>query len=252
MSHRSLALFASLLLVSACVTSRQHDVTGTGDDRLDESSTEAAPQKKAAADETCGAEGKGNVVLYDARTAEVVSCALVSINRENAECVQRCRMLAGEEAQATTTGGTQCPDGTTCPSERVFNGRSNKGGMLNVPNLGSTLLTAVAEGYAVTQFEPKASRASGPVEVELLPAKGFIVKLLDQDGNYLNGVSATFKQGQDVLAQLRSNELANVYLQPNPFGSEPVTVEVEGFAPAEVKTVADLGADGHTLTLSKR
>ncbi|MFL5319815.1 MAG: hypothetical protein ACJ790_09170 [Myxococcaceae bacterium] len=246
-------LVALLLLCGACVTTRQKDASGSGDERLDEgtSGDVAKKQDTATAEDRCGPDGKGNVVLYDARTAEVVPCALVLISRENAECVQRCRMLAGDSASASSSGGTQCPDGTTCSSERVFNGRSNKSGQLTAPSLGSSKLTAVVEGYALTQVDPSTDPKT-PTEVELLPTTGFILKLIDQDGNYLNGVSATFAQGVDVIAQLRSNELANVYLQPSPFGNDPVTVTVDGFQPAEVKAVTDLGDDGHTLTLNKK
>lgn len=250
----SVVSLAVAVALGGCMTTRQRDVTGSGDDRLDDTGGSEPVAKKAASktDDRCGADGKGNVVLYDARTAEVVPCVLVTLSRENAECVQRCRMLQGDSAATQSTGGTECPDGTTCPSERVFNGRSNGSGQVMAPTLGSTRLTALAEGYALTQFDPTPGRANGPVEVELLPTTGFIVKLLDQDGNYLSGVSASFKQGEEVLAQLRSNELANVYLQSSPFGSDPVQVDVDGFQPLDVSGPEQLGSDGHTLTLHKK
>jgi hypothetical protein len=36
------------------------------------------------------------------------------------------------------------------------------------------------------------------LEVELMPADGYWLKVLDADGNYLSDVSLTFKQGDAV------------------------------------------------------
>lgn len=241
-----------LALCCACSTTRQ-GVSGSGDDRLDEGQAAADAQPAAAQDTSgCGPEGVGNVVLLDAKTASPVSCVLVTLTRENAQCVERCKLLAGETAPSVGASGTQCPDGSECPADRIFNGRSNKVGQVNVGKLGEGPLTAVAEGYVATAFDPVPPKADALIEVELMPATGFLLKLVDEAGNYLPDVSATFKTGDDVLAQLRSNELANVFFpQRTPFSGEAVTVIVDGYQPAQIKGQTDLGADGHTLVLKK-
>lgn len=244
-------LFAALFL--SCVTGRK-DASGSGDERLEENTIDAQANATATAapDSSCGPEGKGNVVLLDARTASPVSCVLVTIARENAECVARCKLLAGESAPAVGASGTQCPDGSSCPSDRIFNGRSNKVGQVNVENLGTGSATAVAEGFAPTLFDPVPPKPNALIEIELMPETGFLLKLVDDAGNYLPDVSATFKQGDNVLAQLRSNDLANVYFpQRTPFAGEPVTVTVDGYQPAQITGHQDLGSDGHTLVLKK-
>lgn len=252
MAIRTFAFVALAALFVSCVTNRK-DVTGTGDDRLDENEIKAdATAKERAPESACGPDGKGNVVLLDAKTASPVSCVLVTITRENAECVARCKMLAGDSAPSVGASGTQCPDGSSCPSDRVFNGRSNKVGQVNADNLGTGQLTAVAEGFAPTLFDPVPPKPNALIEIELMPETGFLLKLVDDAGNYLPDLSATFKQGDNVIAQLRSNELANVFFpQRTPFSGETVTVVVEGYQPAQINSAADLGSDGHTLVLKK-
>ena len=84
-----------------------------------------------------------------------------------------------------------------------------------------------------------------------MPAEGFWLKVLDGDGNYLADTTVTFKQGEDVIAQLRANTLANVFFtQRQPFAGQPVTVEASGYK-SQTITASDLGDDGHTLTLTK-
>jgi hypothetical protein len=62
----------------------------------------------------------------------------------------------------------------------------------------------------------------------------------------------TFRSGEEVIAQLRSNVLANVFFaQRNPFSGQEVVVEAEGFSKGKIKGPEDLGDDGHTLTLKK-
>lgn len=253
MALRILVTVVLVAVSSSCVTHRK-DATGTGDERLNENAISSADaQPKATTDASgCGPEGKGNVVLLDARTASPVSCVLVTIARENPECVARCKMLAGESAPSVGASGTQCPDGTVCTSERIFNGRSNKVGQVNVESPGTGSLTAVAEGYAPTAFDPVPPKPNALIEIELVPDTGFLLKLVDDAGNYLPDLSATFKKGDEVLAQLRSNELANVYFpQRTPFSGETVTVVVDGYQPVQISSHADLGSDGHTLVLKK-
>jgi hypothetical protein len=127
-----------------------------------------------------------------------------------------------------------------------------QGGAVNVATLGTARLTAVAEGFAPTLFDPVPPKPNALVEVELMPDTGFLLKLVDESGNYLPDVSATFRQGENVVAQLRSNELANVFFpQRTPFSGEPVRVEVEGYQATTINGAQDLGTDGHTLTLKK-
>ena len=55
-----------------------------------------------------------------------------------------------------------------------------------------------------------------------------------------------------MIAQLRTNTLANLFFtQRQPFEGQPVTVEAPGYAPLTITSVAELGDDGHTLTLQK-
>ena len=65
-------------------------------------------------------------------------------------------------------------------------------------------------------------------------------------------VSLTFKQGEVVVAQLRTNVLANVFFaQRQPFSGQPVSVEAQGYQSLVVNDVSELGEDGHTLVLRR-
>ena len=74
-------------VAGGCATTKQ-DVSGTGDERIDESN---APEKAGGKDAgstsvTCGPPGKGDLVLLDAREATPVSCALVTISKQPLDC----------------------------------------------------------------------------------------------------------------------------------------------------------------------
>ncbi len=113
-------------------------------------------------------------------------------------------------------------------------------------------LVAAVDGYATSYLQPATVPASKIVELEMAPEEGFWLKVLDADGNYLQDVQVSFKQGDDVVASLRTNDLANVFFtQRNPFGGDPVVAEAQGYKSVTINSVTDLGDDGHTLTLSK-
>jgi hypothetical protein len=227
---------ATLILsmgVSGCaawdrVTGKQPDTAGNGDERYDETSSPEKPRPVIKDPSQCGAEGKGDVVLLDARTSLPVSCVLVTLFREPTNC--------GE---------------SECPAESIFQGHSNGQGLILVgqPISGSRVY-AVAEGYAQSYRQPGAVAASRVAEIEMIPDDGFLLKVLDNEGNYLPGVEVTFKQGEEVLAQMRTNDLANVYFASRtPFSGESVTIQAEGYAPVTVAGPTELGTDGHTLTV---
>src|SRR5690242_19740181 len=61
-----------------------------------------------------------------------------------------------------------------------------------------------------------------------------------------------FKQRGEAIAQMNTNELANVHFPyRSPFAGEPVIVEAPGYAPLTVNGPQDLGSDGRTVTLHK-
>lgn len=230
MSHpgRGAAL-ALLALASACVTTK--DAVGGGDSRIDEAATKESVAR-AATGRACGPETPGDLVLLDARTAGPVTCLPVTVTRE----------------------AMSCPAGTECPSEVLFKGLTNAKGQLQLlAPVEKARLVAVAEGFAPSTLAGAASVAGRVLELELAPAEGFWLKALDAEGNYLVDVVLTFKQGDDTIAQLRTNPLANVFFtQRQPFAGQPVTVEADGFQPLTVADAAGLGDDGHTLTLQRR
>jgi hypothetical protein len=215
-------------LAAGCVTVK--DSVGGGDSRLDEASRPDAPElaKKGAA---CGPDGKGDLVLLDGRTGGPLTCLDVTITAEP----------------------TSCAASTECPSSVVFRGLTNRlGQALATSTFSAARLIAVADGFAPSVVNGVTSKPSALVELELMPADGYWLKVLDADGNYLPDVSLTFKQGEDVIAQLRSNVLANVlFSQRQPFSGQPVTVTAEGFQSLVVNGVGELGDDGHTLVLRK-
>jgi hypothetical protein len=223
-------MFFSALLLGACATTKV-DSVGGGDARIDDTTRPdkaAAPGSKNA---KCGAEGKGDVVLLDARTAGPLTCTMVTVTKEP----------------------SNCPRGESCLNEAVFHGHTNSRGQIAVPEpFANVRLVAVADGYSPSYLE-NASIAGGKIlELEMAPSTGFWLKALDHDGNYLQDVLLSFKQGEEVVANLRTNDLANVFFtQRNPFSGQPVTIEAPGYKPATVVNITELGADGHTLTLQK-
>jgi hypothetical protein len=97
--------FAPLVLAFAlagCIHQRP-DVAGSGDERYDETSRPEKARVEVKDTSQCGAEGKGDVVLLDARTALPVACALVTIFREPTDCKE-----------------------SECQTESIFQGHSNQ------------------------------------------------------------------------------------------------------------------------------
>lgn len=218
------------LAVLTCVSCTSVGVAVSDDARLDES---PEPQTQAAGKRarSCGPDGPGDVVLLDARTASPVTCQSVTLTREP----------------------MRCNEGEECASDVVFQGLSGPTGLVKLtgPVQGARLVAA-ADGYGPSSL-PNATLTAGQVlELELTPDTGFWLKLLDADGTYLPDVDVTFSAGGETLAQLHSNALANVFFsQRQPFSGLVVTVTAKGFQPATVQGAADLGDDGHTLTLRR-
>ncbi|MBS1148591.1 MAG: hypothetical protein H6Q89_289 [Myxococcaceae bacterium] len=221
-------MIAAALLLGACATPKP----SVGEDHLFDSARSEqpgapSPDKKSA----CGPEGKGDVVLLDARTAGPLTCTMVTVTKEPASC----------------------PRGESCLSEAVFKGHTNARGQIAVAEPFSNVrLVAVADGYSPSYLEDATLTGSKILELEMAPSTGFWLKALDPEGNYLQDLLLSFKQGEEVVANLRTNDLANVFFtQRNPFSGEPVTIEAPGYKPATVANITELGADGHTLTLQK-
>lgn len=219
---------ALALAMGACVTTK--DAVGGGDARLDEAGRPDAPEARRAG-ASCGADGKGDLVLLDGRTGGPLTCLEVTITSEPRACAP----------------------GAECPSSLVFRGLTNKLGQAPVASpLDGVRLIAVADGFAPATHTNASTAPGTLVELELMPADGYWLKVLDAEGNYLPDLSLSFKQGGAVIAQLRSNVLANVlFTQRQPFSGEPVTVEAEGFRAVVVNDASELGADGHTLVLRR-
>lgn len=221
------ALAVCALGLSACATTK--DSVGGGDSRLDEDKAKEDAVKVEG--RQCGPETPGDVVLLDARTGGPVTCLAVTVSRE----------------------AMTCPVGTECNGEVLFKGfTSSKGQLKLIAPVEKARLVAVADGFSPSMLSNATSVKDRVLELELMPAEGFWLKLLDAEGNYLSDTTVTFKQGEDVIAQLRSNTLANVFFtQRQPFAGQPVNVEAQGYKPQTISSVADLGEDGHTLTLTK-
>jgi hypothetical protein len=217
----------SMLVLTACVTTR--DSVGGGDSRLDEDKAKEDAVKVAG--RACGADAPGDLVLLDARTGGPVTCLSVTVSREPMSCAL----------------------GSDCPSEVLFKGlTSSKGQLKLIAPVEKARLTAVADGFAPSTLSNATSVKDRLLELELAPDEGFWLKVLDGDGNYLQDLSVTFKQGDEVIAQLRTNTLANVFFtQRQPFAGDPVAVTAQGYQPLTVNSATDLGEDGHTLTLTK-
>lgn len=222
------AALAALTFAAGCVTTK--DAVGGGDSRIDEAASQETV--RSATGRACGPDAPGDLVLLDARTAGPVTCLPVTVTRE----------------------AMSCPAGTECPSEVLFKGLTSPKGQLKLlAPVEKARLVAVADGFAPSTLSAATSAAGRVLELELAPAEGFWLKALDADGNYLVDVVLTFKQGEEALAQLRTNPLANVFFtQRQPFAGQPITVEAEGFLPLTVADGAGLGDDGHTLTLQRR
>lgn len=221
-------MIALLVLSAGCATTS----SSSGDARLDEATrpdTNGVPKDDKGGQ--CGPEGKGDVVLLDARTAGPLTCTMVTVNREPGSC----------------------PRGEACLSEAVFRGRTNSRGQIAVAQpFSNSRLVAVADGYSPSYLEDASIGGKKILELEMAPSDGFWLKALDHEGNYLQDVLLSFKQGEEVVANLRTNDLANVFFsQRNPFSGQPVTVEAPGYKPVTVANITELGADGHTLTLQK-
>ena len=218
-----------LLTVSLCACVTTKDAVGGGDSRLDEDKAKEDAVKVAG--RSCGPNGPGDVVLLDARTGGPVTCLEVTVTREPMSCAV----------------------GTECPSEVLFKGfTSAKGQLKLIAAVQKSRLIAVADGFSPSMLSNATSVRDRVLELELMPDEGFWLKVLDGDGNYLADASVTFKQGNDVIAQLRANTLANVFFtQRQPFAGQPVTVESSGYKTVTISSAADLGEDGHTLTLQK-
>ncbi len=216
----------SALLCAACATTNNKADDARVDDttRPEKAGNEKDPSK-------CGPEGKGDLVLLDARTAGPLTCTMVTVNKEPGNC----------------------PRGESCLSEVVFHGYTNSRGQLAVTDVFTNVrIVGVADGYSPSYLEDASITKGRILELEMAPSSGFWLKALDHEGNYLQDVVLSFKQGEEVVASLRTNDLANVFFtQRNPFSGQPVTIEAPGYKPAIVANVAELGADGHTLTLHK-
>ncbi|MHB8873689.1 MAG: hypothetical protein ACYC8T_08385 [Myxococcaceae bacterium] len=233
MVFRTLVALGAALALGGCVTTKK-DVSGSGDERFDDTFSPDKGPARGDADKAapgCGPEGKGDVVLIDARSATPVACALVTLTRVPPDC----------------------QPGAECPNDVVFQGRANKAGQVLLRDpVGLGRLTAVVEGFAPSHRAAGAATPGKLVEIELVPDEGFWLKVLDAEGNYLQGELVTFKQGEEVLAQLRTNDLANVFFASRtPFAGDPVTVEATGYKQSVISGPADLGDDGHTVTLLK-
>ncbi len=221
-------VLAAALCLFACATTK--DSVGGGDSRLDDSTQ---PEKPVAGGGgkvvECGPDGKGDVVLLDARTAGPLTCTAVTVTAEPMNCE------------------------TNCSSDKVFEGRTNKRGQIATTGAFSNArLVAVADGYSPSYLRGATLSGGKILELEMAPTEGFWLKVLDADGNYLQDLPVTFKQGSEVIASLRTNELANVFFsQRNPFSGDPVSVEATGFQNHTIAGLAELGDDGHTLVLKK-
>lgn len=218
------AVTCAALVSVSCATTRAQSDEARLDDAAEQKDAPARPQGTQ-----CGADATGDVIVLDARTGAAMPCLPVTISARAANCV------ANE-----------------CDGESVFVGRTGPQGHVRFQKaLSQSKLVAVAEGYSPSS--PVSAGAPGKtVELELVPQNVFWLKLLDAEGNYLPDVQLTFKQGDEVLAKVASNGLANViFPQRQPFAGQVVTVEAPGFAPATINGTEDLGKDGHTLVLRR-
>jgi len=224
-------VFAALLLSGATCQQAEKDGLGTGDERIDEPTTADRSSPDAGSPTACTASPPGNLILLDARTAAPLNCELVTVSREP----------------------QGCGEGQQCDPLVLVRGRTNSLGQVSIQLDPATVrLSAVAEGYSVSYREPAPVAAGQKAEIELQPSDGYLLKILDSEGNYLSRVQVTFRQGEEAIASMRTNDLANVFFGTRaPFAGQPVTIEVEGFAPVTVSGPGDLGPDRHTVTVRK-
>ena len=217
-------------LCVGCVTTRPDSVPG-GDSRLDDSTKGDAEVAKAEKEGKCGPDAKGDVILLDGRTGGPLTCALVTVSMMQ----------------------DSCPSAAECPSEVLFQGRTNRRGQFAVPRpFARVRLEAVSEGFGTGSLGGASLLSGKMLEVEMPPDEGYWLKVVDQDGNYVQDVLVTFRAGDEVIAQLRSNVLANVFFaQRNPFSGQEIAVDAEGYQRGRIKGPEDLGDDGHTLTVKK-
>ncbi|PZR13992.1 MAG: hypothetical protein DI536_11775 [Archangium gephyra] len=208
-------LGALVVLLSSCATAGAI----SDDARLDDSARETAAKKSGR---ECGPDAPGDLVLLDATTGGSVPCLPVTV--------------------------------TVGDSDVYFRGLSGPRGQVKLlAPVQRARLVAVADGFAPSELSNATTAKDRVLELELAPAEGFWLKVLDGEGNYLQDVQLTFKQGADVIAQLRSNTLANVFFAGRqPFSGQPVVIEAVGFQPVTVSSVSELGEDGHSLTLTRQ
>jgi hypothetical protein len=226
MMRRGLLTIA--LLCGACVTTK--DSVGGGDSRLDDTGKREDVAAGGSRRE-CGPDAKGDVVLLDARTGGPLTCLAVSVSVEP----------------------MSCPVGGDCTSDLIFKGLTNARGQVAVKSAFSQArLVAVADGFDPSYLSNASLSKDKVLELELVPADGFWLKVLDAEGNYLQDVAISFKQGDAVIAHLRTNSLANVFFsQRQPFSGEPVVAMAEGYQSVTIDGTGALGDDGHTLVLKK-
>ncbi len=222
------------LLACGCssgIFDRRPDSLEQSDTKLDEAGKPDTPDKAAGGKANCGSDAKGDLVLLDARTSGPLTCTRVTLSYEPMSC------KLGDE----------------CPSTPLLEGVTNSRGQLAInTKISGVRLVAVVDGYSASYLQPATLPGAKIVELEMAPEEGFWLKVLDPDGNYLQDVQVSFKQGEDVVASLRTNDLANVFFaQRNPFGGQPVVAEAQGYKAVTINSLEDLGDDGHTLVLSK-
>ena len=225
-----LACAWALALSTGCV--KRLDVSGTGDDRLDDPARGDAAPAGQTPEEACG-PGGGALLLLDAVTAAPLSCTLVTVSQDPADCR---------------------PEEGACTGRELFRGRTSANGRVAVGSVAweAARLSVVAAGYRPSYRDPSPLQGEAVPEIEMLPAEGFTLKLVDPEGNYLPRLQVSFKQRGEAIAEMTTNELANVHFQRrSPFSGEPVIVEAAGFAPLTVNGPQDLGGDGHTITLKR-
>jgi hypothetical protein len=225
----ALRVLVACALCASCAATK--DSIGGGESRLDDSPRPEAV-RAVRGGQACGREGAGDLVLLDARTGGPLTCLPVTVLAEP----------------------MSCPLEADCQADEIFKGVTNPQGQapLSIRALEKVRLVAIADGYGPSVLSNASSKAGQLLELELAPEDGFWLKVLDAEGNYLQDLSLTFKQGTEIVAQLRSNTLANVFFaQRQPFSGQLTTVEAPGFRPATIAELNDLGADGHTLTLAR-
>src|ERR1700690_1944471 len=118
-------LFIALMGLAACVTGRP-DSMGGSDSRLDDGAKGDRDVARAEEKGECGPDAKGDIVLLDSRTGGPLTCALVTVSMEP----------------------DSCPNETTCPSEMLFQGHTNRRGQFVVTKPFSRMrLEATVDGY---------------------------------------------------------------------------------------------------------